>query len=160
MMPLKPSQIGRCGEILVQYQLLLRGIESAPMTTDSGVDLVAYSPESARPVTIQVKTNLKAKPAGGKGRPTFGWWVAEGTPAQFVALVELSAQKVWLFTIAEIASLSQQHSGGRYQLYMHVDASRKIRKPGQLVHLDDFDRFLLANRVDEMFGIQRKDKQQ
>lgn len=43
MQTLRTAQIGRCGELLVQYLLLLRGIESAPMTTDSGIDLVAYA---------------------------------------------------------------------------------------------------------------------
>lgn len=38
---LKTAQIGRCGELLVQYRLLSHGIESSSMTTDSGVDLVA-----------------------------------------------------------------------------------------------------------------------
>lgn len=28
----------------MQEQLLLHGIESAPLTTDTGIDLVAYSP--------------------------------------------------------------------------------------------------------------------
>ena len=72
---MKTAQIGKCGELLVQYQLLLREIESAPLTTDSGVDLVAYSPRNARPVTVQVKTNLRAKPAGGKGKEVLDWWV-------------------------------------------------------------------------------------
>ena len=65
---LKTAQIGRCGELLVQWKLLLRGIESAPMTTDSGIDLVAYAPPSSGAVTIQVKTNLQPKPRGGKGK--------------------------------------------------------------------------------------------
>lgn len=45
-MDLKPAQIGRCGELLVQYRLLKFGIESAPLTTDSGIDLVAYAPDA------------------------------------------------------------------------------------------------------------------
>ena len=32
-----------CG-LLVQYQLLKMGIDSARMTTDAGVDLVVYAP--------------------------------------------------------------------------------------------------------------------
>jgi len=48
---MKAAQIGKCGELLVQYQLLLREVESAPLTTDSGIDLVAYSPRNARPVS-------------------------------------------------------------------------------------------------------------
>ena len=153
-MPLKTTQIGRCGEMLVQYFLLLRGVESAPMTADSGVDLVAYSPQSSRPATIQVKTNLKAKMGGGKGRPALDWWIAERTPSQLVALVDLSSQRVWLFAVAEIAALSQQKSSGRYHLYMYLDPPRKIRKVGRLVHVDDFERFLLSNRADEIFGTQ------
>jgi hypothetical protein len=41
---LTTAQIGLAGELLVQEQLLLHGIESAPLTTDTGIDLVAYSP--------------------------------------------------------------------------------------------------------------------
>ena len=39
---LTTQQRGRCGELLVQYILLKHGIESAPLTTDTGIDLVAY----------------------------------------------------------------------------------------------------------------------
>ena len=60
------QQTGRAGELLVQYQLLLHGIESAPMTTDRGIDLVAYSEQRSKAVTIQVKTCHETK-AGGKG---------------------------------------------------------------------------------------------
>jgi hypothetical protein len=38
------QQIGAAGELLVQYQLLKMGIDSARMTTDAGVDLVVYGP--------------------------------------------------------------------------------------------------------------------
>ena len=43
---LSATQIGRCGDLLVQYELLLRGVESAPLSTDAGVDLVAYAPKA------------------------------------------------------------------------------------------------------------------
>ena len=68
-MKLTKAQIGRCGELLVQYALLSRGVESAPMSTDTGIDLVAFFPASKLPATIQVKTNHAAKPSGGKGAP-------------------------------------------------------------------------------------------
>jgi len=48
---LTTQQIGRLGELLVQYELLRHGIESAPMTTDAGVDLVAYSEIRGRSFT-------------------------------------------------------------------------------------------------------------
>jgi len=39
-----PSTSGLPGELIVQYQLLKMGIDSARMTTDAGVDLVVYAP--------------------------------------------------------------------------------------------------------------------
>jgi len=48
--------------LLVQQKHLLHGIESAPLTTDAGIDLVAHSTKEKDAITIQVKTNLKAKP--------------------------------------------------------------------------------------------------
>ena len=74
-MKLTKAQIGRCGELLVQQQLLMYGIESAPMTTDTGVDLVAYSTRQADAVTIQVKSKWKPKPGGGKGKKALDWWI-------------------------------------------------------------------------------------
>ena len=58
---------GAAGELLVQYQLLKVGIDSARLTTDAGIDLVVYAPGTAEATTVQVKANLAAKPAGGKG---------------------------------------------------------------------------------------------
>ena len=37
------QQIVRCGELLVQYKLLLLGIESSPLYTGSGIDQVELS---------------------------------------------------------------------------------------------------------------------
>jgi hypothetical protein len=91
--PIRPrlstQQIGRLGELLVQYELLRNGIDSAPMTTDAGIDLLAYSGVKARSFTIQVKTNLTPKPGGGKGAPAIDWWVNEDCPAEFYAFVDL-----------------------------------------------------------------------
>ncbi len=67
------QHIGKSGELLVQYQLLKYGIDSAAMTTDSGVDLVAYSPKSVQSYTIQVKIKEKATQGGGKGKMSLAW---------------------------------------------------------------------------------------
>ena len=74
---LTTQQIGRFGELLVHFDLLRYGIESAPMTTDAGVDLVAYAGSKGRSLTIQVKTNLTPKPGGGKGAPAIDRWISE-----------------------------------------------------------------------------------
>jgi hypothetical protein len=109
-MSLAKSQIGRAGELLVQYRLLLLGVDSAPMSTDTGVDLVAYSPVSKQPTTIQVKTNLRPKPGGGKGKPALDWWIPAESPAALIALVDLSEERLWMFKTMEIATLAQQKS--------------------------------------------------
>jgi len=149
---MKTAQIGKCGELLVQYQLLLRGVESAQLTTDSGIDLVAYSPRSARPVTIQVKANLRAKAGGGKGKEALDWWIPEENPAHYVALVDLSSQRVWLLSQAEISTLSQQTSSGRHHLYMYVDPT-VMPRTGRPVHSYDFEKYLLQNRSHKIFNV-------
>jgi hypothetical protein len=149
---IKPAQIGKCGELFVQFQLLLAGIESAPLTTDSGIDLVAYSPRTSKPVTIQVKTNLKPKPGGGAGSLALDWWVGVDTPADYVAMVDLSSTNAWLFSIKEIASLAQQKSSGRYHLYMYINAATKPKKQGRAVYVHDFEKYLFQTRLSKIFG--------
>ncbi|MBP8117583.1 MAG: hypothetical protein KAY09_07590 [Nitrospira sp.] len=150
---LRTAQIGKCGELLVQYRLLLLGIESAPMSTDTGVDLVAYSSRTSQALTIQVKTNLRAKPGGGKGKLALDWWVSESVPAQLIALVDLSSEKIWFFTRKEVGELAQQKSSGRLHLYMYTDLAVRPLKRDRLVHSYEFDRFLISNRVADIFGL-------
>ena len=152
-MPLKTAQIGRCGELLVQYLLLLRGIESAPMSTDSGVDLVAYAPRMPNPMTIQVKANLQPKASGGKGKSALDWWISDETPSQLVALVDLSTQRLWIFKSEEIPSLAQQHPKDRYHLHMYTDPTYRTKKLNRLSHVYEFEKYLLSNRSHELFGI-------
>src|SRR6267154_2155816 len=113
-MRLTTAQIGRAGELLVQYRLLLLGIDSAPMSTDTGIDLVAYSPIAKQPLTIQVKSNLKPKPGGGKGKAALDWWLPDDTPAMLIALVDLSEPRLWMFKSQEMVNLAQQHSSGKF----------------------------------------------
>jgi hypothetical protein len=149
--PISAQQIGKCGELLIQYKLLLRGIESALLTTDTGIDLVAYSPRKREPVTIQVKTNLKAKPGGGRGKMALDWWVDHKTPADIVALTDLASENVWLFTMAELRTSAQQSSGNRYHFYMYTDLSVKPRKGRRPSLLADFADYLLERRRSKIF---------
>lgn len=139
------AQIGRCGELLVQYHLLKLGIESAPMTTDVGVDLVAYSPSRRRAYTVQVKTNLQSKPSGGKGKAGLDWWIREDSPADLVALVDLSADRIWLMSHANLMKHAQQRSSGRAHVYMYTDPAVRPRKSDRRSHLREFEDFLLYN---------------
>jgi len=147
---LNKQQIGKCGELLVQYKLLLSGVESAHLTTDSGIDLVAYSPNK-EPITIQVKANLKAKPGGGKGKLALDWWMPEDSPADLVALADLSTNRVWLLNMEEISEFAQQHPSGRCHIYMYIDPTAKPSKAKRRVFAYEFEKFLLENRIHHIF---------
>jgi hypothetical protein len=115
------------------------------MTTDSGIDLVAYSPDKKSSFTIQVKTNLAPKPGGGKGAAAIDWWVSEDCPAEWIAFADVSTRRVWMLTRQELASAAQQRSNGRLHLYMYTDpdsGARAYQRHGD-VH---FSGYLFQNR--------------
>jgi hypothetical protein len=145
------ARIGRCGELLVQFRLLKAGIESAAMTTDTGIDLVAYSPKVKQAITIQVKANLDAKPGGGKGHLALDWWLSQLSPAELVALVDVRSERVWLFKHAELLNASQQKPEGRMHFYMYVDPNYSPKHAG--THVREFERYLIDCRIKELFGI-------
>ena len=64
---LSSSQVDKCGELLVQYQLLRHGIEAAAITTDPSIDLLAYSGVEKRPFAIQVRTQPPADAGWSEG---------------------------------------------------------------------------------------------
>ena len=144
------QHIGSAGELLVQYKLLKFGIDSAAMTTDSGIDLVAYSPKSNRSFTIQVKTKEQPSQGGGKGKLLLAWDLRDSSPAELVAVTDLSTDSVWLFTHAEYEKYAQQHSEkGNLKLYMYVDESVNTKKKMALI--SQFEEFRLENRVITFF---------
>lgn len=116
--------IGAAGELLVQYQLLKLGVDSARLTTDSGIDLVMYVPGHQTAATIQVKANLAPKPAGGKGRDLLSWPFPDDSKAQWLACVDMSTDSAWLFPMDVARDLAQQkHAGGKRLLYFYTDES-------------------------------------
>ena len=149
-MTITTQHIGAAGELLVQYKLLKFGIDSAAMTTDSGIDLVAYSPKSNRSFTIQVKTKERPSLGGGKGKLSLGWDLRDSSPAELVAVTDLSTDSVWLFTHAEYERYAQQHSEkGILKLYMYVDESVHTKK--EMALMSQFEQFRLENRVITFF---------
>ncbi|KAF0190564.1 MAG: hypothetical protein FD165_2599 [Gammaproteobacteria bacterium] len=122
------------------------------MSTDIGIDLVAYAPSRTHPATIQVKTNLKPKPGGGKGKAAIDWWLPESSPAELVAFVNLEAQAVWVMSNAEVQKYAQQHSSGRHHFYMYTDPAVLPKKSDRPVHAYEFEAFRLENRASKLFG--------
>jgi hypothetical protein len=151
-MSLSKAQIGRCGELLVQFKLLKYGIESSPLTTDAGIDLVAFSPHHERAITVQVKTNLAPKPGGGKGKPALDWWAEDKPKAEVFAFVDLHSLRVWLVEASHLGSVAQQHPTGRFHLFMAVDPAQSPRRDGKRNFDYEFAQYLFENTVNRIFG--------
>ena len=132
--------IGAAGELLVQFRLVRNGIDSARLATDSGVDLVAYPPGTGRALTVQVKTVERSTPAGGKGALSTGVVFPRECPAEYLAIVRLSDETVWMFPILDALRLSKQVVP---RLYWFVDASSA--PPGALTEAD-----VAGYRVEQM----------
>lgn len=147
------QHIGAAGELLVQYRLVKLGIDTARLTTDSGVDLVAYAPGSASAVTIQVKTQTAPSPSGGKGAMSIGFFFPDDLRAQLLAVTLLSSDAVWLFTRDEARALAQQHNAkGMRQLYWYMEP-RPVRVASPPLHAGDVEPYLLERRVADLFGV-------
>jgi hypothetical protein len=147
-------QIGAAGELLVQYKLLKLGIDSSRMTTDSGIDLVAYSPTENKALTIQVKTKEKPSPGGGKGKESLAWDLRDNSPAELVALVNLKDSEAWIFTNEEFERLAQQYSKkGIRKLYMYTDETVKTKK--EMALKSQFESYQLETYAPSIFKISK-----
>ncbi|MGV8970409.1 MAG: hypothetical protein ACOH1J_08165 [Microbacteriaceae bacterium] len=145
------QHIGAAGEILVQYRLLKLEIDSARLTTDSGVDLVVYSPTNGNATTVQVKTVRSPTPAGGTGKKAIGWTFPHGCKADMLAVTLLSADEVWMFTMDEARALAQQHApNGNRRLYWYTDESVK-QTQGSPLKSADLDAYKLERRAAALF---------
>ncbi|WP_166880006.1 hypothetical protein [Salinibacterium sp. ZJ450] len=149
------QHIGAAGEILVQYQLLKLEIDSARLTTDSGVDLVVYSPGDGAATTVQVKTVRSPMPSGGSGKAAIGWSFPHDCQADMLAVTSLSTDTVWLFTLAEARELAQQHTtAGARRLYWYTDEAI-AQKNGVPLKQSDMAGYLLSARAPILFRVNR-----
>jgi hypothetical protein len=105
----------------------------------------------AQAITIQIKTNLRTKPGGGKGKEALDWGGSEAVPAALIALVDLSSEKVWLFKLEEFFEFARQRSSGHVHLYMYTDPSAKPTKEW-LAHAHVFERIIISNRISELLA--------
>jgi hypothetical protein len=136
--------IGAAGELLIQFRFLRNGIDSARLTTDAGVDLVAYPPGTGRALTIQVKTVERSTPAGGKGALSTGVVFPKDSPAEYLSVVRLSDERVWLFPIEYALRLSKQATP---RLYWFVDP---VTAPTGALMEQQVERYRLESMLDEL----------
>ncbi len=144
------QHIGAAGELLVQYLLLKEGIDSARLTTDSGIDLVASAAGTSRAVPIQVKTQERPLPAGGKGALALGYTFPHALRAELLALVDLSTDSCWLFSRDEALGLAQQRSPKDIRrLYWYLEAPTQARLEGQL-SMPLLEQYRLSARIADL----------
>jgi hypothetical protein len=76
------------------------------------------------------------------------WWLREDSPAEFVALTDLSRDRVWLFSHEELDRMAQQRSSGRLHFYFYIESELPTQK-----HTGEsfYAAHLLENRIAEMF---------
>ncbi len=139
------SMIGVSGKLFVNSMLLREGVPC--QLGKNGFDLVVNLTRPKRKWTMLVTTNLRPKKAGGKGKMALDWWVSIDNPADFVACVDLSTLRAWIFTRAEYEKLSQQKAGGKYHLYMYTKKAVALRGKKSMKFDYEFESYRLENRI-------------
>jgi hypothetical protein len=138
--------IGAAGELFVQYQLLKRGIDSARLTTDSGIDLVMYVPGTCEAHTVQVKAAIAPYQTRGTPPMLIGWKFPRTCKAQWLAAVDLSRDRSWLFRIEDALRHAQGKKAELVELYWRLELPR-----GPIIRVEsDFDQYQFDVAIDEL----------
>ncbi len=145
MQEIPKSMIGVSGKLFVNSMLLGEGIPC--VTGKNGLDLIITLTKPKRRWSILVTTNLKPKKAGGKGKMALDWWVTANNPADYIACVDLSTLRIWLFKNAEFPKLAQQKAGGKYHLYMYTNKQVALRGKKAMKFDYEFESYRLINRI-------------
>lgn len=137
---LRTQIIGAAGELLVQYQLLKHEIDSARLTTDSGIDLVIYVPGTTEAITVQVKAMQKPYT---DPRARLEWGYPLNCKADWLAVVDVSRDLVWLFPVEEAIGFSGGTADGLTYLSWYIGD-----KGGTKFGIEsDFERYKLDNVI-------------
>ncbi len=104
----------------MQYKLLGFGIDSAPMTTDYGIDLLAFDPKTHKAVSIQVRASSHH---GDMASQWVEWNMPKQCVAQYVAVADIEQDKVWLFTKDTFEKVASSTGGKGRRLWWYVPES-------------------------------------
>lgn len=144
--------IGAAGELFVQYHLIKRGIDSARLTTDSGIDLAMYIPGTREAHTIQVKATSTNYPFGADSPPQLWWPFPVSCKAQWLAAVDLVRDLVWMLPIEDaVREARGKDSKGVTTLMWYIGE----KPPRAKIKAEaDFDQYRLGAVVDRLLGAQ------
>jgi hypothetical protein len=136
------AQTGVWGELLVQQDLLELGIDSARMTTDYGIDLVAFDREAKRAFSIQVKTtsfDLKMT----ERRPDWKVKREKLQQADLFAFALLNTKEVWYISRVELEGNNLQgkplirlYNGEWALTFYRTDAEQRKLDKARLIEPD------------------------
>lgn len=136
--------IGAAGQLLVQYRLLKHGIDSARLTTDSGIDLVMYVPGTHEAHTVQVKATSTHFPYGKDSAPQLWWPFPVACKAQWLAAVDLMRDLVWLLPIDVALQVARGNSKGTTTLMWYIgEKPTRATIPAEA----DLDQYMLDNMI-------------
>ena len=124
------AQLGAWGELLVQQELLTFNIDSARMTTDYGIDLVAYDPASKQSFSIQVKTRSP------RLRDTrYSWGVLPGkcNDADLLAFaIKDRPEDHWYLTPQQFKKLAIRRKGLLVLRFATQGSSKRVKSISEL----------------------------
>jgi hypothetical protein len=145
MAEIPKSMIGVSGKLFVSSMLMSHGITCE--LTGKGYDLEVELVKPRRLWKILVTTNLQPKRAGGKGKMALDWWVPLDNPADYIACVDISTLRIWLFKWDEYKKLAQQKAGGKHHLYMYTNKDVALRGKQTMKFDYEFEGYRLENRL-------------
>ncbi len=146
--PLSSRAVSDAGQQLVQQQLKKLGIDTAASNPREGYHLAVNTQRGRE--TIRVHANLAPKLAGGRGRTELDWNFGARKAADWIAFVDLSSERAWLFRTEEAIEAAQQHpKGGGHKLVMVTDPGLERSKHARILDTD-FREFALERRAAEL----------
>jgi len=143
--------IGAAGELFFQYHLIKRGIDSARLTTDAGIDLAMYVPGTLAAHTIQVKATNTHYPDKMMNRLQLWWPFPVTCKAQWLGVVDLTRDLAWLLPMEDALreARGRDKKGTTYLMWYVGERPKRATKVEGEGH---FDRYVLDAAIDRLLG--------
>ncbi len=141
-MSMSASRIAEAGVLLLRYELLRLGVESASLASASHV----VAQRKGRPVIVAVHV---VESGSRKGR-LCEWTLDHEIKADLAAFVDLTSEQIWLLLPYEVGELSKVQSDGMRRLSTYPDPTLDPEKTGHFVFSSDFDQYSLEKRAERI----------